>query len=557
MPVSERYRWFKGHLHRALKSGVEEGQEGKGISHSSFEGITTSGKTYLVHWFAEYGILEKFIKFSHLWIPDMDRLEEALTFSISTDIDMNNLNAWEKYDPKDWLKSTKVHLYIPISAHISDVPKELSRKIKPFHFPNNDRVEVFFYDIPCDSLGKHSFQILYGGRDASRAYDEYSTAVRKGITFSDLKYKLSRTRFQPISLTSKGFGNTIEAVKFHGSSAFPAISSLLNRLNTFTDEGILNSSRSPYSLPKIFRKNGEWKDQKSIVLLYTGFLKDEYMKIFCLVNFIETQMEIMSAIKHRIGFKAVNYINEAGVLFPKQRDKYYRGVHQALTSFARWFMPQSRHTKIEVWMDYQHFDMVDDNVTNQIQNRYITRFHDDIGIEKMASMFSIGKDTLRRIWNEWYEEKKYRFFISTMIPPITWNDSKGKAQLGFELPRPKLSYDGKISFVKFIDLGDNLTDFKFIWDAYKEMLSESELKIIERIKDERKKAKAEREKRKLTQSKACSDTIFKLNINPDDIKKMEKDELSGLIDRIKEQVSVDYEIEVSTPSVKRALGLWK
>jgi len=59
--VQERYLWLT-----SLKKSLEK--RGNAITHTSFEGVTTSGKTYLAFWFAELGVMMNLIKFCHLWI---------------------------------------------------------------------------------------------------------------------------------------------------------------------------------------------------------------------------------------------------------------------------------------------------------------------------------------------------------------------------------------------------------------------------------------------------------------------------------------------------------
>lgn len=484
--------------------------------------------------------------------PDIDRLEEAIAMCFPAGINERNRDIWDKHSPREWIEKTEIHLYIPISAHIGDIPKELRGSLKPFMFPNNDRIKIFFYDIPCDRLGKNAVQILYGARDATTAYQEYLGVIKKGISFPELKYRLSKTRFRAIDLSARGFGNTIDAIKFHGSASFPAISSFLNRLNAFTDEGILNTSESKHSLPKVFARNKEWEKQNAIVLLYSGFINEEYLRIFNLVNFIETQWKFMSAVKHKINFKSVDYINEAGVLFPRQKDKYYRGVHQALTSFAKWLIPQSRHAFIELWLDSQHFDMLDESIRTQIRKNLVTRYHDDNAIERFSSILSVEKNLLRRTWNEWSEKGIYRFF-DTSLPVNVWEDAQNKLQLGFELPRPKLSFDGKISFKEF----DDCEDFRGVCKDYQLMLSEGEKFMIKRIKDERAKAKKAKEKEDMTHIRATKAIVAKLGVDLDDVKKMDRDSLNGLIDRIRHEVANEHGIEVSAYTVKRALNLWR
>jgi len=544
--IAERFLWFPS-LKRSLKA------RGNAISHTLFDGATTTGKTYKAFWDAEFGVMEGDIKFCHLWIQDIDRLEEALSLALPADMKRySNPNIWDKYTPKDWVNETEIHLYIPITAHIKNVPAELRTILKPFQFPNNDRVKVFFYDLPCDRLGERAVQILFGARDSAISFQEYIGVVKNAMQFAELKWRLSKTRFTNIDTNAKGFGNTISAVKFHGSSAYPAISSLLNRLNAFTDEGILNTSSSKYSLPKLFRENHEFQNQKAIVLLYSGFIKQEYLRVFNLVSFIEFQWQAMSSIKHKIDFKVVDYINEAGVLFPKQKDKFYKGVHQALTSFARWLIPQSRHAYIELWMDTQNYDYLDEGIRSQFIKNYVTRYTDDSGIERFASILSIDKSALRRVWNEWGEKKIYRFF-DTSLPINTWEDENGKLQLGFELPRPRLSYDGKVSLTTF-----PLQDFQNVWLAYQKMMRDGEAKTIETIKRERERAKMLKKlEAQPTGISMCKAIMDEDGVDPAVVKTMDKQAKDGLIQKIQDRVKEKFNETVTLATVKRALGIWK
>lgn len=52
-------------------------------------------------------------------------------------------------------------------------------------------------------------------------------------------------------------------------------------------------------------------------------------------------------------------------------------------------------------------------------------------------------------------------------------------------------------------------------------------------------------------------TIKKLGIDITRLGEMNRDELHGLIDRITEEVAKSYNREISSYSIKRALGLWR
>jgi len=463
-----------------------------------------------------------------------------------------NPRVWDKYTPLDWIDKTEIHLYIPITSHIGNVPAELRSIMKPFQFPDNDRIKVFFYDLPCDKLGERAIQVLYGSRNSEDAYREYIGVRRNGMTFSELKHKLSKTRFKMVDLQARGLDNTINAVKFHGSSSFPTISSFLNRLNSFTDEGLLNSSTSPYSLPRVFRENGEWKNQKAIVLLYSGFIQQEYIRVFNLVSFIEFQWQAMSGLRDRINFKVVDYLNELSVLFPKQKDKFYRGVHQALTNFGRWLIPQSRHSNIELWADFQHFDSVDEFIRSQFSKNYVTRYTDDLGIERCASIMKINKGSLRRVMDDWGEKGIHRFF-DMRLPVNTWEDDNNKKQIGCELPRPKLSCDEKVSLRTF----EPTKDFRYVWEEYKTTVEGHEAKVIAKIKEERARAKKARlEEAKQSGQKLCEAVVKDLGINVDALKGMDKATKDGTVKRVMEEVLAKFNITVSPATAKRALRLW-
>ena len=520
------------------------------IAHTFFHGVTTSGKTYMAYWMAEQGVMSGKIKFCDVWRTDLARLEEFLTLAYPAEVNSKNYKLYTKFKPVDWIEQTEIHLYVPICEGMT---KSNETNPFPLQFPNDDRIKTIPFTVPCDDLTEGAVQILYGSSDADAAYQKYGDITYKGITFPQLMKRLSSSRFEKINLKARGLGGQIGAVKFSGSGSYATTTALLEKLNAFTNEGILGDSKMSTSLPAIFKRNKEWQNQKAVVGLYVGHIKDMRLRIFALISFITYMARFTDLVKNKVDFKNVVYLNELSVLAPKQSLKSYRDVHHAITAFMTNWVPQARHSNIEIHADTQSVHSVDPLILSQFKRQYLTRYSvsDTKALELFSTIFDIEAKSLKNVWAYWDKTNKYRFLLAGAYPQ-TYREPSGRMTIGFELPRPKLSFDGKVDFGEF-----ELHDFTEYWHDYRAIVGTQFEELRTQIKEEITKAKEKKKKDSMTQQEAATQAMKVLGYDKmeiDNISKKQRDELTM---QVKDKAEEIYGDMVSIPSTKRALGIWK
>lgn len=543
--LHSRYSWWPEHRKDLDKRLTK-------IAHTFFHGSTTTGKTYLAYWLAEHGVMEGKIKFCDLWRTDLDRLEEFLALALPHKMSPKIYRNYKTYKPIDWLRETEVHLYVPMTAGM--MKQDSEENPFPLKFPNNDRVKTFLFTVPCDDLTSGAIQILYGAADADAAFQKYEDINYKNITFPQLMHRLSKSRFQKVNLRARGLGDSIGAVKFSGSGAYATTTSLLEKLNAFVNEGLMGNSSMDTSLPAIFKRNREWRQQKSIVGLYLGHIKDPRLRIFALISFIDYQKRFTGSLKNKVDFKVVNYINELSILCPRQSGKAYRDVHTAVTAFMTNWVPQARHSNIEIWADTQTFQSIDSTVLSQFTTKYLTRYDlsDIKAMETFSTIFDIELKSLKNVWADWQKRGLHRFFRAGVYNQL-YNEASGKLTTGFELPRPKLSFDGKVSLSEF-----DLESFAYLWDDYKDVVAKEFEELKAQIKDDIERAKKQKAKDSMTQQGAARKAIDILGYDPTQVASIKnKNQLDETLKQIQDKAEEVLETEVSMASVKRAVGLWK
>ena len=136
--------------------------------------------------------------------------------------------------------------------------------------------------------------------------------------------------------------------------------------------------------------------------------------------------------------------------------------------------------------------------------------------------------------------------------PQPYRETSGRMTIGFELPRPKLSYDGKTPLTSF-----ELEDYSQYWQDYKAIIGQQFSELREEIKEEMKKAKEKKKKDNMTQQDAARQAMTVLGYDIREVDNLSKKQKDELVMQVKDKAEEIYEEAVSIPSVKRALGLWK
>lgn len=448
--------------------------------HELWIGDSHSGKDYHLFWECEWGIKKGWIKLYHLWCQKWSHLREALTFMFPSDLPK------EQFPKTEQPTFFNVRIYVPISQHM---PKELPRGL------------VVPFTVSTDNLSKEVIHCLVGYKDPQQIYGEYQKLIKEGMNFSQLKRAIWHDSRKDI-IVEKGYMDKLW-VSVHRSNV-STISGLSRRLSSLNKEGILADMRYIYSLEKLLQR--EVKDQKTIVILYTGFIKNTDLRRMVMIYFTDVLQQTLqkyTANKKGKFFKHKIFFNEWETLAKPKEDKDATVMDMIMGEYLKRLVSDVRHVWGEVAIDVKGLENIDQRVRGKIPNRYVTRVFDEKELQRITANTTYKPNRLLQIFRKWKDKGYYRFLDIFSDLPM-WK-RKGNAEEGYELPRPRLCKDGKADMehnsFKFMD-GNNMKEYyeffnvKDIQEEHAEYVNRAERKWIKEIKEKKQKEKEEKERTK-------------------------------------------------------------
>lgn len=399
----------------------------KQISHTMFMGVSGSGKGYLAKSFMEEGLKRGLIKVFNLWCVDWQHLEEAMTFMLPSKETLDKFDK-SKFKPYSKPPQFPVRIYIPIS---NDAPNNIYKGL------------IVPFTVSMDNLNEDAIKVLCGSIESSGQYAEYMSAVDKGMTLPDLK-RIFVESFKGDKISQvKGFMDE-KWTQTPFKSNYSTQQILLRRLATLDKEGILAHSQFPYALEKMLKR--EIKDQQTIVILYLGAIKNNMIRKLVYIYFFETLRQTLE--EHgaeKLSYKFVLYHNEIETLVVPTARKDASQIDMAINWYLTNRASTIRHLNGELWCDVKKYDTIDNTTRALFENKYITRLVDEEEIRKIGELYKEGGEKmLRRYFRSLTAGKKTKFRFINLSQKLPMWYNKMKKEMGYELVRPTLCYDGKV-----------------------------------------------------------------------------------------------------------------
>lgn len=402
-----------------LRKDMQERQ--KGVSHTIFIGTAGSGKNFTSYNFLEEGIYNGWIKLWNLWIPDFQHLQEAMTFMFPS---KSHLNAFSNSK----LKPAKfpVRIYIPISQNM------------PRYLPQGLCVP---FTVSMDELTDDCIKILCANKSMDYAgyLSEFRSLVRKGMTLPDLKTAMLEARSGKL-LKELGFNDehwTQSHKSSHGLQEY-----LMGRLKVLDKEGVIANRKFPYALENFLKR--EIFDKNTIVILYLGAIRNESLRNFIYLYFLETLRKSLERYGgDKLNFKNVIFHNELETLCKPTSGKDSTPVDMVVNDYLKRMASVGRHINLEVWGDCKSTDFVDDSILTIFKNEYFLRVDNRKEIRRLGDRAdSFGDKELHRYIIHIRRMNAYRFIdLHSEMPRWFRGDF---IQLGHELIRPRICMDGKV-----------------------------------------------------------------------------------------------------------------
>ena len=451
-PASRKYLQQKRHawVHAMLRDLKKRNSD---INHTAFHGASGSGKTYLADWISEIGIDAGLIKLFLINVTDPARLSEALSYMFWNEEGIKRkpqeylLSGADLNNPGLRPHSYKVRVYIPVSENAPN-------KLPDFFVP---------FTIPLTDFSDRELKLLYGMQEISSVRSEYLTAIKtmsKSDGFGQLVDRLKEHTSKSHSYVSRSFQGA-KVLMFASGTMRQSADSFIHRINMLNQEGLLSSENFPFNLKQQLEK--EIQDQKTIVILYTYYLRSEIMRYFCMLYFLKCLQDLMFKKQYRekLDYKLVVRFDEAGFLIPKERSKAFAEHHYALQDLFHFILREGRHGNIESQIISQSPTFLSEDIYTNVRSVYFCRSESEEDIEWLATRGNLRKDLLNNVMRQWKLladlKREYRFAIPSIAQehldaiPAWFYSGTRKFEFGFRVPRPRLSYygnDGKVPFVQ-------------------------------------------------------------------------------------------------------------
>lgn len=497
---------FMEDLERDMKKKPKSHIPNKRANHVLFEGGTGTGKTVALKFLQEFGIDREYCKVWDVNVEEFSLLRELLAMAVpyvnqddpQDKKRMKQLKRYNKKSKKDVSpKGYNVKVFVPVTH---DLPDKIPDNFVPFGISVND-------------LRKWSLRIMFG-----ESYEKYSKIYNdkfrgKDTRLNDLMDLGGEDYETDFYIKKSPLG--VERVFVREESQ--SLEYFMRQINRFKNTEI-------YAPPEIEDKYAlkpkleeESKNQDTKVVLYTGHIKDEFIRKFILAYFIDSIIQIQDSLKKQ-DYRNIITIHESQKILKKKREDSATKWDKIITEIFKDSFDDFRRYNIDIWLDTKP-NRLPHSIKDNAKKHFLTRVSRGKGLEDILSMYEIDKRNKRKsrgasvgyILNQDQKYIRNYGFIDLNRKIPEW-----KGTYGYRLPRlirssllePPVSKD---DFSWFIDLCEGYIDTTEILQDFKEAYDKEEEKLRNTVKEIHKKRKKKKEeKEENTKEKRKKKAIEKL-----------------------------------------------
>ncbi|KXB08764.1 hypothetical protein AKJ56_00415 [candidate division MSBL1 archaeon SCGC-AAA382N08] len=484
-----QYKWLKDQDKR-LRKKPKSHIPNKKANHITLEGSTGTGKTVFIKWLEEYAVDKGYAKIWNINVEEFSVLREILSMGVPY-VNLNNpqekkrvknLKKYNRKASRDVLpKHYDLKVFIPVTANL---PKKLPDFFEPFGIRVND-------------LQEWTLKIMFG-----ESYEKYSKIYNdkfrgKNTRLNDLM-EIGGEEYETDFYTKKSpLG--IERVFIREESQ--SLQYFMRQVNRFKNTVIYTPPEieDEYSLKPKLRE--ETENQETIAVLYTGHVKDEFLKKFLIAYFIDCMINIQDNLKKQ-NYRNIFTILESQKIIKKKRDDTATVWDKIITEIFKDSFDDFRRYNIDIWMDSKPNRLPSD-IKDNVKRHYLTRVPRGKGLDNILSSYDVDKRSKRNsrgasIGYIFNQDTKYINNYGFVNPDRKIPEFDGT--YGYRLPRllrssilePPVS---KNDFSWFIELCEGEIDTKEILEEFKEAYEKEEKPFREKIKKIHRKRKEAKKKR--------------------------------------------------------------
>lgn len=388
-----------------------------------------------------------------------------------------------------------------------------------FGMPYNTDIPEFFepFAIPVDAFKKYedveqSLKIIFGDSNIQSYRNMYNNLVEvDDSSLADLKFGEVDKDRSYVKTVDYGFG---EMEVYDPGQEGQSLAQFKSKIGSmFNSEGVVCSSDFEYQLREKL-KSLLLDDSVDIIVLYTGFLRDEGLKKFVITYFLETYRSVIEDLDtdevQNIDKKFVVKMLESQDIVRKPGQNRKLSVEdKVFARFMRQFMNNPRHFNTDVWVDSKPSD-THKIIREKVRHRLVTVIDGDRRKKLLSHLSKETRDDIKKAFSdEDYNRigsNSYGFMYMNEDKIVSWQKRRNTTY-GYRLPCPRLAMDVPVTvsnsdFSFFTEeLGMNSFKFKDYIDELAEDWKEAEKRPIsyEDKKLEEEKEKEEQERKKLAQ----------------------------------------------------------
>ena len=522
--MSDKITLLKQFLHKVrapLKKRPSSGTENIASNNILIEGTGGSGKNYLIRYIYERPIIDGAVKF-WMWCPDLPSLREHIS--------MMQPNP-KHFEPHGF----KVRLYIPLGHTAGIMPP---KRVPDFSCP---------YSIDISALDEYTQKMIFG----LKSYDEMtriysSVANRRNSSLALFKSPPATKQ----GSKEKGFygekwvspkARTIEERAF------------AQRFKIFSKFGLLASPDFPRNLENQMMLN--YRNQKEISILYTGFIEDSFIRNFLFINFVETLVKVTS--QQKCSFRNVLLVNEAQNIFMKTHGTSQTDLVKILNDLFAKQSTKTRHINLDLVFDSKPH-VLPKAVKHNFQHHIITQ----IGTEDFDEYFSshpLDKEKMWKIMNGSSYTKEYGFIrLQDSHAPRFFEGTVWKA--GYRLPYQHRSMYGEANIDQWVEKGRYHIEFPFLHLKAGDLIDlDEEFKALAgswrddeaiiRAKEKEEKEKAKQEKDFAEEKKKEREARREQKLLEKEVEKQKKKLLRESKAKIEREIKAKKMLEGKTPII--------
>lgn len=420
------------------------------------EGDMRSGKTHLLDVLMELAIDNFGTKFYIINVDSILILKERLKMLMPNPQNRNG-------------KAYKIIVLVPITEHMPN-------RLPSFFLP---------YSVPVNGLDKYALQSVFGLGSYDQYAKQYAKKRRSSMSYVELKRGIretsSGTERDKIEreITESGFfGKRYLSTKRESVSE----TKFQRAFEIFDKLGVVNNANFPLSLDKVL--SSLINDNSHMVILYTGFEEDEWIRNFCKINFVETLRNVISRQK-KMSFRNVVLLPELQDFCKPEFSKSHVEMDFIINAFVKEIMFKGGHYNIDCWGDTKPYSM-DKNIRKLFNVQFVTRISsNDVLGEIIKFTFHDGKD-LMNYFNNGYYIRTHGFIDVRKNKIPVWRTEHRTYTYGYRLFCKRKSSDDE-PLIDNVDFSFFTNELKFemrdifpIKQAFADARLRSEKKEIER-----------------------------------------------------------------------------